>query len=486
MADVPVPRPELSDIEAASRAVAAAVPETVGELIAGLHAHGHAAYVVGGSVRDALLGRPASDWDLATDARPDRIVAVLPDAVYENRFGTVGVRRADGVHEITTFRTDHEYADFRRPHRVEFGESLELDLGRRDFTVNAMAWGIPAPAGGGGTGGGRGRGAEEAGEVLSAARLVDPFGGLADLAARRLRAVGDARDRFDEDALRMVRAVRLAAALELEIDRGTLAAIVERAELVRHLSGERIAAELEKLLATPRPSAGLRLLMDTGLLAVVSPDLAAQRGVPQNKVPGEDLWDHTVRTVDAVTVERPVVRLAALVHDIGKPGTLEDGRFHGHEAVGARQAEELLRRLKFPRATSERVAHLVRNHMFVYDGGWGDAAIRRFIRKIGPDALEELFLLREADDVGSGLGRGDAGLDELRGRIGQQLAAEVALDRADLAIDGRDLMRELGLEPGPMLGHILDELLERVIADPALNDRPTLLLMAQAMLPEGS
>ena len=225
-------------------------------------------------------------------------------------------------------------------------------------------------------------------------------------------------------------------------------------------------------------------MADTGLLDVVLPELAAQRGVPQNKIPGEDLWDHTLRTVDAAPRDRPVVRLAALLHDIGKPPTQADGHFYGHEAIGARMADELLRRLRAPRASAERVVHLVRNHMFAYDGTWGDGAVRRFIAKIGKDALDELFLLREADDVGSGYERGDSGLRELRWRVDDQLAAEVALDRADLAVDGFDLIEELGLEPGPVLGRILDDLLERVIADPALNDRPTLLLLAQAAIDE--
>ena len=510
MARLPLPRPELSSRDAASAAVAAAVPASVRELVATLHAHGHAAYVVGGSVRDVLLGRAAADWDLATDATPERIVAVVPESAYENRFGTVGVRRRDGVHEITTFRTDHEYADFRRPHHVEFGESLEADLARRDFTINAIAWGLARPEAGrpvdaravgpgsvaavpatlpAGAVPTTGRPATEAaprdrGSLLAEATLVDPFDGLSDLAAGVLRAVGDAGTRFEEDALRMIRAIRLAATLDFAIEPATLDALRSRAALAQHLSSERIAAELEKLLAVPAPSGGLALLMDTGLLGVVSPELAAQRGIAQNKIPGEDLWDHTLRTVDAAPADRPVVRLAALLHDIGKPATLSDGRFHGHEAVGAHLAEDLLRRLRVPRATAERVVHLVRNHMFVYKGGWGDAAIRRFIRKIGRDALEELFLLREADDVGSGLSRGDAGLDELRVRVAEQLAADVVLDRADLAIDGHDLIRELGLKPGPALGRVLDVLLERVILDPALNDRPTLLLLAQASMTE--
>ncbi len=487
MADLPVPRPQLSHradpspptsgptdlgLATAAAAVAAAVPPSVLELLDVLREHGHAAYIVGGSVRDVLLGRPAADWDLATDALPGQVVRLLPDAAYENRFGTVGVRRPDGVHEITTFRSDHEYADFRRPHRVEFGDSILLDLARRDFTVNAMAWGGPATASDGSAG------------RPATFELVDPHGGLADCEARQLRAVGHPATRFEEDALRMVRAVRLAATLDFTIEPATLEAIGARAELARHLSSERIAIELGRLLGAERPSVGLRLMAETGLLEVVLPELAAQRDVPQNKMPGEDLWDHTLRTVDAAPRERPTVRLAALLHDIGKPPTLSDGHFYGHEAIGARMADALLRRLREPRAASDRVVLLVRNHMFAYDGTWGDGAVRRFIAKIGKDALDELFLLREADDVGSGFERGDSGLRELRQRVDEQLAAEVALDRGALAVDGFDLMRELDLEPGPVLGRILDDLLERVIADPALNDRPTLLLLAQAAIDE--
>lgn len=404
-----------------------------------------------------------ADWDLASDARPERLLELFPGAVYENRFGTVGVRRDGELFQITTFRSDHDYADFRRPHRVEFGDSIELDLARRDFTVNAMAWGAPP---------GRAPG------------LVDPYGGAADVRDRRLRAVGAPGKRFAEDALRMVRAVRLAATLEFEVEPATLAAIEVHAGLVDHLSGERIAAELDKLLAVPAPSRGLRLLSQTGLLAAISDELDRQRGMPQNKVPGEDLWDHTVRTVDAAPPDRPVVRLAALVHDIGKPATYAEGRFLGHDSVGATLAGAFLDRLRAPRVVRDRVAALVQQHMFSYQADWSDAAVRRFIGKleaIGPGTVDELLALREADNVGSGLPPGAGGLDELRARIAAELAAEVVLDRRGLAVDGGDLMTELGLSAGPRLGRILDELLERVIADPGLNSRPTLLLLAQAM-----
>jgi tRNA nucleotidyltransferase (CCA-adding enzyme) len=482
--DVPLPGSELTrggggtaegvtPAENAADVIRGAIPADVDDLLRALWRAGHAGYVVGGSLRDALLGRSADDWDLATDALPDETRDIFPDSAYENRFGTVAVRRGRDAYEITTFRSDHDYADFRRPHRVEFGASLEDDLARRDFTVNAIAWGAGAhPAGAGSAAG------ETSAPGTPEAGLVDPFGGVADVAARRLRAVGDPLERFEEDALRMVRAVRLASTLSFEIDPATLAAIEAKADLVGHLSGERIAAELGKLLAAPRPSVGLRLLQSTGILVHVSPELAGQPGVPQNKIDGEDLWDHTLRCVDAAP-PNPIVRLAALVHDIGKPATRADGHFHGHETVGAEQARELFDRLREPRLVAERVTHLVRHHMFRYEPNWSDAAVRRFIAKVGAEAIDELFALRAADNIGSGLPADAEGLGELRRRVQAELERGPILDRSALVVDGDDLMRELGLGPGPRLGRLLDDLVERVIEDPGLNDPPTLILLAR-------
>lgn len=451
-------------------------PASVRAVMERLWAHGHGAYVVGGSVRDAMLGRPAEDWDLATDARPDRLLAIFPGAVYENQFGTVAIREGDAVHEVTTFRSDHDYADFRRPHRVEFGDDVELDLARRDFTVNAIAWGASAvaasPTPGAAPGGT---------SVTPIANVVDPFDGILDLEAKVLRAVGDPPARFREDALRMIRAVRLAAVLGFTIEPATLEAIHDNATLAAHVSGERIAAELGKLLAAERPSVGLRLMAETGLLAVIIPELDAQRGIAQNKIEGEDLFDHTLRTVDAAPASRPVVRLAALVHDLGKPATIDDGPFRGHEIVGATMAKHLLGRLHLPRAAVDRIVHLVRSHMFTYEPEWGDAGIRRFIQRVGTESIDDLFALREADNVGSGVPVDAHHLGELRSRVEAELAASVVLDRSRLAIDGDDLMTELQLPQGPRLGRILDELLERVIAEPRLNDRATLLLLAESM-----
>jgi tRNA nucleotidyltransferase/poly(A) polymerase len=443
--------------------ISAAIPPAVDDLLRTLWADGHAAYVVGGALRDVVAGRAGHDWDLATSAPPEETASLFDDAVYENRFGTVAVRRDGEEYEVTTFRTDHDYADFRRPHHVEFGTSIDADLARRDFTMNALAWGAD-----GGLDPGR-------------AHLVDRYDGVGDIRAGVIRAVGDPRKRFEEDALRIVRAIRFAATLGWTIEPATLAAIRQTAPLVGHLSGERIATELERILASDQPSVGLRLLESTAALAAISPELAAQRGVAQSKIPGEDLWDHTMRTVDAAT-NTPVVRLAAFVHDIGKPATAADGHFYGHDAVGADLADQLLDRLRL--ATSERraVVHLVRQHMFRYGPEWGDPAIRRFLAKVGPGAIGDLLALREADNVGSGLPRNADDLDGLRARIAAELAAGAILDRSALAIDGADLMSELGLAQGPELGGLIGRLFERVVEDPRLNTRDRLISMARQMV----
>jgi len=443
--------------------LASAIPMAVGDILATLWDAGFAAYVVGGSIRDVLLGRTPLDWDVTTAALPERTRSMFENAVYENAFGTVAVRTGDPaieVVEVTTMRSDHDYADFRRPHHVEFSDSIELDLARRDVTVNAIAWGAEA----GGQPG-----------------LVDPHGGQADLDARVLRAVGDPELRFREDALRMVRVVRLAATLDFAIEPATLEAIRANAALVEHLSGERVAAEMAKLLAAERPSIGFRLLADTGLLEHLAPELATQRGVPQNKVPGEDLWDHTLRAVDGAVTEPSRIRLAALLHDIAKPATMADGRFVGHETLGAEQAKALLDRWHWKVDERDRVAHLIRNHMFGYEPTWSDAAVRRFIAKVGPDRLGDLFLLREADNIGSGREPTAGALPELRARVAAELASGSAFDLHGLAVDGRDLMEELGWEPGPIVGQTLRRLLDRVIGDPNLNTRKRLLAIARSI-----
>jgi tRNA nucleotidyltransferase (CCA-adding enzyme) len=410
-----------------------------------------------------MLGRRPADWDLTTDAPPERIQALFPKSIYENRFGTVVVHHRGHQYEITAFRRDVSYTDHRHPDAVEFGESIEEDLARRDFTVNAMAWGGRPPG---------------------APSYVDPHAGRDDLARRLLRAVGDPDRRFEEDALRMIRAVRLAATLDFVVEPTTLEAIGRNAGLAAHVSGERVFAELLKLLAAPRPSVGLRLMESAGLLAIVAPHLARQRGIPQNKIEGEDLWDHTLRTVNSAP-NRSLVRLAALLHDIGKPDTLADGHFHGHDAVGSGMARRFLSDLHAPRALQERVAHLVLHHMFDYGPGWSDAAVRRLIRKVGPGSVDDLIALRAADNEGSGQPADAGHLSELSARIHAEIGAHAVLGRGQLAVDGNDLMSELQLPPGRRLGRLLDELTERVINEPALNDRAILIELARESILDG-
>ncbi len=473
MAGLPLPGPQLTagelrpEVWAHARPVVPVLPEAIPEGVRSiarvLRGAGHEAYLVGGCVRDLVRGVAPLDWDVATDARPDRLLALFPGARYENRFGTVAVPLPDGAHEVTTFRHDGTYSDHRRPDDVTFGDTLDEDLARRDFTVNALAISLGADG--------------EPGPV------VDRFGGLDDLAAGTLRAVGDPRTRFREDALRMLRAVRFAATLGFAVEPATRDAITAEAALAAHVSGERTFAELVRLLGAERPSVGLRLAEETGLLAVVAPELARQRGIPQAKVAGEDLWDHTCRTVDAaspILVDGlPMARIAALLHDIGKPATFADGHFVGHDSVGADLATAWLEGLRAPRVLVARVAGLVRHHMFQYSPEWTDAAVRRFVRRVGLTDLDALLDLRAADNVGSGLAPDVAGLEELRGRCRAQVAAHVALSRADLVIDGDDLMRGLGMVPGPAVGRLLDELLERVLVDPMLNERTRLLAIAR-------
>jgi tRNA nucleotidyltransferase (CCA-adding enzyme) len=464
------------------------IPAGVRAIAGTLRRAGHEAHLVGGCVRDLLRGVKPADWDLATDARPEQLLALFPGALYENRFGTVAIQVGDETYEVTTYRHDGAYSDHRRPDAVVFGDRLDDDLARRDFTVNAMALAIGEEVG-------ADLEAEPAvdsarpldrADVAAPGAIHDPFGGRADLAAGILRAVGDPATRFREDSLRMLRAVRFAATLGFAVEPRTLAAIEVDASLARSLSGERVLAELLTLLAAPAPSAGLRLAQETGLLAAIAPELARQRGVPQGKVPGEDLWDHTCRTVDAAPRpapdEPPLLRLAALLHDVGKPATFADGHFVGHDAVGALLTEAWLTQLHAPRFLTADTANLVRHHMFVYDASWTDAAVRRFIRRCGASAIQDLLDLRAADNVGSGLSPDVDGLETLRARCREQLDARVALDLSSLAVNGDDLMKALEIPAGPAVGQLLDRLLEMVVVDPMLNDRSRLLTLARDLV----
>jgi tRNA nucleotidyltransferase/poly(A) polymerase len=431
------------------------VPKDVERVVETLIATGFEAFVVGGCVRDAIRGVDPQDWDVATSAKPEEIQRLFRRSLYTNRFGTVVV--SSGAHEIevTTYRVEASYADHRRPDEVAFTESLHEDLARRDFTMNAMAW-RPAPDGG---------------------QLVDPFDGRADLEARIVRAVGDPADRFREDALRMLRAVRFATVLRMGIEPATAEAIQEHAALASTLSGERIQQELNKILLAERPSTGIRLLSDVGLLAVLCPELEVCKTIPQDKAVAQDVFEHSLITVDA-TPAVLVLRLAGLFHDVGKPETFADGHFHQHEFVGEAIARRILRRWKYPKDDVGAVAHLIRHHMFWYQADWTGSAVRRFIRKVGLDVIPDLFALRRADNIGSGIRAPRMyALEDLWTRVQGEIERSTAFSPSDLEVDGNDVMRELGIPPGPEVGRIIGVLFERVLDDPDLNARDRLLAL---------
>jgi tRNA nucleotidyltransferase (CCA-adding enzyme) len=440
------------------------LPAAVRFVLSRLADAGTEAALVGGSVRDLVSGITPLDWDVATAAPPEQVAALFPDSAWENRFGTVTVR-ADGMEvEVTTYRHEGPYLDKRRPQQVRWGSSLRDDLARRDFTVNALAWQPTDLAAGTGV-------------------LIDPHDGIGDLQRGVLRAVGDPDERFSEDALRMVRAVRFSTRLGLELEPHTAAAIREHAASAEALSGERVRDELLRMVAaTPParpPSEALLLMQRLGLLEVLLPELAALHGVPQAKALAGDALEHSVRTADALPADRPLLRLAGLLHDLGKATTLADGHFIGHEMEGATAAEAVLRRLRLPRADAARVVRLVRQHMFAYTPEWTDAAVRRFVRRVGVDLLDDLFALRAADNTASGAHEPEhGGLDELRSRV-QAVVSEGVLQQGQLAIDGRDLIAELELAPGPLIGDLLSRLLEAVLDDPSLNRRDRLLDLAR-------
>jgi len=452
------------------------IPAPVVDLCRRLRDAGHEAYLVGGGVRDMLMGRGVHDWDVATSARPEQVgrlfrrtiptgikhgtVTVMLRAPSRDTPGAVG---DDLPVEVTTYRGEGAYTDGRRPDEVRFVRTLEEDLARRDFTINAMAIDPVARA------------------------LADPVGGEADLARGLLRAVGVAAERFGEDGLRVMRAVRFAAVLEVELEPQTEAAIAPALPVFRKVSAERVRDELLKLLDAPRPSVGLELMRRTGLLHEVLPELTPAVGMKQNRYHPHDVYHHTLQVVDAAPA-RDMLRLAALLHDVGKPPTCEanperpgEFRFHGHVVGGAAMARKICERLRLANRDRDRVEALVRHHIFPMRG-WSGAGLRRFLRRIGPDLLEDLFTLKEADlqgkaDLDERLPR----LRELLERLREQRRRQPPMKTGDLALKGGRLMKELGLEPGPRVGELLRALLERVIDDPELNDEQRLLGLAREL-----
>lgn len=444
-------------------ALIARVPADVLGLCARLRGKGKRAWIVGGCVRDLVRGVSVNDWDVATDAHPEEVMRIFPHVVPTGiDHGTVTVVVRKVPYEVTTLRGETTYSDGRRPDAVCFVDDISADLARRDFTMNAIA--IDPVEG----------------------TLIDPFAGLLDLDARVLRAVGDPVQRFSEDGLRPLRAARFAATLECEIEPATLAAIEPTLGTYKKVSAERIRDEWVKTMKAARPSRAFEVMRTTGMLAVTAPEMLESVGCEQNRFHAYDVWGHAMACLDACAGD-PALRIAALLHDVGKPRTrafsdkTNDWTFYDHERVGADMAWPLLTRLRFSNEERERIAHLVRNHLVCYSDDWSDAAVRRFIRRIGRERLDDLYALNRADVLGKGK---DAtsdleALEKLKGRVTAVLAAGDALGVKDLAVNGHDLMRELGMKPSRELGVVLEWLLERVLEDPKRNDRGALLELAK-------
>jgi tRNA nucleotidyltransferase (CCA-adding enzyme) len=429
-------------------------PPAVRRIARRLEEAGFETWAVGGAVRDRVLGRPAGDWDLATRARPQEVRKLFRRTVPLGiEHGTVGVLEGGKLYEVTTFRRDVE--TFGRHAVVEFADRIEDDLARRDFTINALAWHPPT------------------------GRLFDPFHGRRDLESRTLRTVGDPGDRFSEDYLRVLRALRFAGLFDLAIDPPTWDALQAATPHLDRLSAERVREELVKVLSQIRQaSRSLDLYRSSGALAELFPEfhaLADERPAPE----ADDLWTITLRGVDAIPPSRPTLRLAALLSAVGMPPArtrdLRGGwRYTGHEVLGARKAEDLMRRLKASNAETERVTRLVRHQRDLFPPDAPDAGVRRWLRHVGDDLVNDLFRLRfalwRAENPAGG--RADDLLE--RAAMARRVRrSRPALSTSDLALGGHDL-RKLGLEPGPQFGEILDDLLERVTDDPALNDRAAL------------
>lgn len=423
---------------------------------------GHSAFAVGGGVRDALLGLPVTDWDVATDARPERVLGLF-ERTYPIgiEHGTVGVHIEGETLEVTTFRRD-VVTDGRHA-VVRFGASVDEDLARRDFTINAIAW---DPV-------------EE--------RILDPWQGVRDLEEGRLRTVGDPDLRFREDYLRILRAFRFEARFDLEVEPAVRQALRARSAGVTGLSGERVRDELLKTLAQCRlASRALEGWQETGVMARLLPEVAVCFGVEQNRFHADEVGAHTLMVVDRVHRSRPFLRMVALCHDIGKPPArmihpdTGDWTFPEHAAIGARLTRQLMERLRFSGRETARAVHLVAVHMDLPPEEATDAAVRRWIRRIGEENLWDLYRIHLADWWGNRLRAEDPPdpvVDVYR-RARAVLKQDAALSVDDLAVGGDDLIA-LGLEPGPAFGRILETLLERVVEDPTLNRRDALLEMVR-------
>lgn len=518
------------------------IPTSIIKILSVLEAAGFEAFVVGGCVRDIFLGKEPNDWDVTTNAKPAEIMQLFPDSVYENQFGTVGVKgkrmendqaafggegknkesknfvnnenetdesaEKTEIIEVTTYRIESKYTDKRHPDEIRFAKTLEEDLSRRDFTVNAMAVKLKSKILNLKTE--KNASAQEGLVVLEEGdyELVDLYKGKADLEKKVIRAVGDGNERFNEDALRMMRAVRFAVQLsgnklinneienskqasltevaDWQIEKETVNAIKKNAANLKFVSQERIHDELEKIILSDQPARGIELLRETGLLQYIMPELLIGVDLVQGHHhydgPYRTVYKHLVASLEKCPSKKLDVRLAALLHDVGKPATArgEDKNvtFYNHEYAGAHMAKDILERLRFPKKVIARVTMLVRNHMFYYNvDEVGESGVRRVVRKVGVENIKDLIDVRIADRLGSGVAKAVP----YKLRHFQYMVDRVSQDAVSvkqLKVNGNDLMQELGLEPSPKIGAILDVLLARVIEQPSLNTRICLLELA--------
>lgn len=448
--------------------------------------NGYECYAVGGVVRDLILYKrvpQSSDWDFATSATPDEVMKVFKSKKFKViptgiKHGTITVLYKDKEYQITTYRIDKDYSDFRHPSEVIFTRNIKEDLSRRDFTINAMALN------------------------LITGEFIDEFGGLQDLNDRLIRCVGDPDTRFNEDALRMLRACRFSAKLDFSIEVNTLNAISRNAHNITKISSERIRDEIIKMMLARRPSVGIEYMRKSNLLQYILPELQDCYGVNQNVYHKYDVYYHSLITCDTIsqflkeeTNEKRIYRLklAGLFHDIAKPITkqeiIENGMdlstFYNHEVVGAGITKRILRRLRFSNEDIDYISRLVRHHMFYYTDDWTDSAVRRFMKNVGIDLLEDLFILREADRIASGKRKpGSVSIQKLKDRIMKIIEQENAITVKDLKVNGYDIMNTLGISPGPIVGKILNSLLQIVLDDPSKNEKDTLLELARKIYNE--
>lgn len=436
------------------------LPEKVKFIIDTIMEAGYEAYAVGGCIRDFILGRTPDDWDITTSAKPDQVKALFPRTIDTGiQHGTVTVMLDKEGFEVTTYRIDGEYEDGRHPKEVTFTANLVEDLKRRDFTINAMAYN------------------DQAG-------LVDVFEGMRDIEKKVIRCVGDPMQRFTEDALRLMRAVRFSAQLGYEIEEKTLDAMRELSPNLVHISAERIQSELIKLVVSPHPEK-LRIAYETGITKIILPEFDACMETEQNN-PHHcySVGEHTLRAMQEIRADK-VLRLAMLFHDIGKPGTLtvdEEGivHFHGHPALSEKLTRDILKRLKFDNDTIYMTTNLVRYHD--YDVEPGPKYVRRAIMKAGEDVFPLLFDVKVADiKAQSSYMRKEKveRLEAVRQVYEEVVAQKQCVSLKTLAVTGKDLMREMGMQPGPEIGLILKKLLDLVIEDPSLNEREILIKAAE-------